>query len=81
MAKTSLDTVKEKISNIEKELEDLKKTKMGTEVWAVQYAQLKADVIAVKRDIDNIHSYGRWLVLLILTIIVTAVINLVVKKQ
>lgn len=79
MANITLGQIHDKLENIESEIKDLKQTKVGTDIWQLQLEVLKNDVKDVKKDIDAITGYGRWAILLILGLVITAVVNVVLK--
>lgn len=79
MANITLGQIHDKLENIETEIKELKKSKVGTDIWQLQLEVLKNDVKDVKKDIDAITGYGRWAVLLILGLVITAVVNVVLK--
>lgn len=79
MANITLGQIHDKLENIESEIKELKKTKVGTDIWTLQLEVLKNDVKDVKKDIDAITGYGRWAILLILGLVITAIVNVVLK--
>jgi hypothetical protein len=79
MANITLGQIHDKLENIESEIKELKKSKVGTDIWQLQLEVLKNDVKDVKKDIDAITGYGRWAVLLILGLVITAIVNVVLK--
>lgn len=79
MANITLGQIHDKLQNIENEIRELKTSKVGTDIWQLQLEVLKNDVKDVKKDIDSITGYGRWAILLILGLVITAVVNVVLK--
>ena len=79
MARPSLQSIEEKLDSIKSEVSELKTTKVGTDIWNLQLKQVEKEIDEVKKDVESINGYGKWLVLLILGAIIGAVLNLVVK--
>ncbi len=79
MTRPTLASIQAKLENIENEVKDLKATKVGSEVWAVQHIQLKEDIQEVKAEIAIWRFYARWAVLIVAGIIITALMGLVIK--
>ena len=79
MTRPTLASIQAKLENIENEVKDLKTTKVGSEVWAVQHIQLKEDIQEVKSEIAVWRFYARWAVLIVAGIIITALMGLVIK--
>jgi hypothetical protein len=65
MTRPTLQSIVQKLEAIEKEVQELKTEKVGSAVWIVQYQQIKDDIKDVRRDVQNINSYGKWAVTLI----------------
>jgi hypothetical protein len=79
MTRPTLASIQAKLENIENEVKDLKTTKVGSEVWAVQHIQLKEDIQEVKSEIAVWRFYARWAVLIVAGIIITALMGLIIK--
>lgn len=80
MPRITLGSIHSKLESIEVEVKELKATKVGTEIWNLQYEQLKDDISDVKAEIATWRFYARWAVLIIIGAIITALMGLVIKK-
>jgi len=79
MPRYTLSSIHDKLESIESEVKELKKTKVGTEIWNLQYEQLKDDISDVKAEIGAWRFYVKWAVLLIFGGIITALMGLIFK--
>lgn len=79
MPRFTLASIHDKLETIEAEVKDLKKTKVGSEIWQIQYEQIKEDIADVKAEISNWRFYVKWGVLLIFGGIITALMGLIIK--
>ena len=79
MPRITLGSIHSKLESIEVEVKELKKTKVGTEIWNLQYEQLKDDISDVKAEIGAWRFYVKWAVLLIFGGIITALMGLIFK--
>lgn len=80
MARPTITSVQSKLENIEAEVIKLNATKVGTEVWQLQYQQLRDDIADLRAEIGTWRFYARWGLLIILGAVVTAVMGLIIKK-
>lgn len=79
MPRHTLASIHEKLESIESEVKELKATKVGTELWNLQYEQLKDDISDVKAEIGAWRFYVKWAVLLIFGGIITALMGTIIK--
>lgn len=79
MTRPTLASIQAKLENIENEVKELKTTKVGSEIWAIQHVQLKDDIREVKAEIAVWRFYARWAVLIVAGIIVTALMGVIIK--
>lgn len=79
MPRHTLASIHDKLEVIESEIKDLKQTKVGTEIWQIQYEQIKDDISDVKAEIAQWRFYVKWAVLLIFGGIITALMGLIIK--
>lgn len=79
MPRHTLASIHEKLESIESEVKELKATKVGTELWNLQYEQIKDDISDVKAEIGAWRFYVKWAVLLIFGGIITALMGLIFK--
>lgn len=80
MARITLNSIHDKLEVIHKDIENLQKGKVdkNTNDLVIQGIDLK--ITDVKKDVENINSYGKWLILLIGGIVVTAIVRLIIIK-
>lgn len=79
MPRFTLASIHDKLEVIESEIKDLKQTKVGTEIWQIQYEQIKDDISDVKAEIGAWRFYVKWAVLLIFGGIITALMGTIIK--
>lgn len=79
MPRYTLSSIHDKLESIESEVKELKKIKVGTEIWNLQYEQLKDDISDVKAEIGAWRFYVKWAVLLIFGGIITALMGTIIK--
>lgn len=79
MPRYTLSSIHDKLESIESEVKELKKIKVGTEIWNLQYEQLKEDISDVKAEIGAWRFYVKWAVLLIFGGIITALMGTIIK--
>lgn len=80
MPRITLGSIHSKLESIEVEVKELKKTKVGTEIWNLQHQQIKDDIADVKEEIATWRFYARWAVLIVVGAIITALMGLIIKK-
>jgi hypothetical protein len=80
MPRITLNSIHDKLEVIHKDIENLKNSKVdkNTNDLVIQGIDLK--ITDVKKDVENINSYGKWLILLIGGIVVTAIVRLILVK-
>lgn len=78
MARITLNSIHDKLEVIHADIEHLKNSKVdkNTNDLVIQSIDLK--ITDVKKDVENINSYGKWLILLIGGIVVTAIVRLII---
>lgn len=79
MPRFTLASIHDKLETIESEIKELKQTKVGSEIWQIQYEQIKDDISDVKAEIAQWRFYVKWAVLLIFGGIITALMGLIIK--
>lgn len=67
--------------NLQKQIDELKRTKVSKEVFKLAMQNSNEKLDSIKKDVEGIQSYGKWLILLILTAIITAILNLVITPS
>jgi len=80
MPRITLNSIHDKLEVIHRDIENLQKGKVdkNTNDLVIQSIDLK--ITDVKKDVENINSYGKWLILLIGGIVVTAIVRLIIIK-
>jgi hypothetical protein len=79
MARITLNSIADKLEAIHRDVQELKKTKVDKNTNELVMQQLDERIKDVKKDVENINSYGKWLVLLIGGAIITAILRIIVK--
>lgn len=79
MSRPTLTSIHDKLEIIHKDIAELKKGKVDKDTNTLVIQAIDAKIVDVKKDVENINSYGRWLILLIGGIVLTAIVRLVVK--
>lgn len=64
---------------MQEKITELEAVKVNKSDLHYQLEAIKKDVDGAIKDLGRINSYGRWLVALIGSILVTAIINLVLR--
>lgn len=80
MTRPTLATIHDKLEVIHRDIEKLQTGKVDKNVNDLVIQGIDLKITDVKKDVENINSYGKWLVLLIGGIVVTAIIRLVLIK-
>lgn len=76
----TIDSVVEKIDEVVSDIDDLKINKVDKEILELRLEAIRKDITHLQLNITSINGYGKWLILLILGAVVTAVLRLVVKS-
>jgi hypothetical protein len=79
MSKATLDTALQKIDTIIQEVSDLKNNKADKEIIVLELQSIRSDITIVKVEQARVNSYGRWVIILIATALITAVLNLILR--
>ena len=76
----TIDSVVEKIDEVVSDIDDLKINKVDKEILELRLEAIRKDITHLQLNMSSINGYGKWLILLILGAVVTAVLKLVVKS-
>lgn len=79
MSKPTLASVHDKLEIIQQDIKDLKISKVDKDINTIMLKSVEDKVDAVKRDIENINGYGKWLILLIGGTVFAAILRVVIK--
>ena len=79
MARITLNSIADKLEAIHRDVQELKKTKVDKNTNELVMQQLDERIKDVKKDVENINSYGKWLVILIGGAVITAILRIIVK--
>lgn len=88
MSKITLQQIEDKVTATIQEVKQLDISKADKQVISLELELIKKDIEAVKKDTEavakeqaRVNSYGRWVIILIAGALITAVLNLIIKKQ
>lgn len=81
MAKTTLDTLDQKLSDALDRIKSIDSTKVNKEVLELQLDEIKNDITFVKGEITRINGYGKWVIIVIGGAVLTALLNLVIGQK
>jgi len=73
MTKPTLTSIEDKLEQVIKDVDK----KVDKDILVLELQAIRTDVAAVKENISTLNGYGKWLILLIMGAIVTAMLKLV----
>lgn len=73
MARPTLTSIEDKLEQVIKDVDK----KVDKDILVLELQAIRTDVAAVKENISTLNGYGKWLILLIMGAIVTAMLKLV----
>jgi hypothetical protein len=76
----TIDSVVEKIDEVVSDIDELKINKVDKEILELRLEAIRSDITRLQLNMSSINGYGKWLILLILGAVVTAVLKLVVRS-
>lgn len=79
MPRPTLASIHDKLETIHKDIADLKLSKVDKDTNELVIKAIDIKITDVKKDVENINSYGKWLIILIGGVVITAIVRLVVK--
>lgn len=79
MPRPTLTSIADKLEVIHKDIADLKKGKVDKSTNELVLQRIGEKVDDVQKDVNNITSYGKWLVLTIGGIVVAVIMRLILK--
>lgn len=79
MPRPTLQSIHDKLETIHQDIADLKLSKVDKDTNELVIRAIDIKITDVKKDVENINSYGKWLVILIGGVVITAIVRLVVK--
>lgn len=77
MTKPTLQTIHDKLEVVQSDVKDLKKTKVDKETNTLVLKAIEEKIDSIMKDLENINSYGKWIVLLIMGAVILAVLKTV----
>lgn len=80
MPKPTLQSLSDKVDNIIDDVHELKNTKANKDIIALELIALKKDITIIQLEQTRVNSYGKWVILLIAGALITAVLNLILRK-
>ena len=80
MSKPTLDSALQKIDTIIQDVGELKNNKADKEVIVLELQSIRKDITDVKVEQARVNGYGRWVIIVIAGALLTAVLNLILRK-
>lgn len=80
MSKPTLQQLSDKIDGIIDDVVELKNNKEEKAIIALELVALKKDILNIQSEQARVNSYGRWVIILIAGALMTALLNLIIKK-
>lgn len=79
--KITIREVYNKLEDVQADVKDLKEGKVDRNIYAKDLEIIENKIDGIRSDVYNISSYAKWAVLLVLGMVITAVINLVLRVK
>lgn len=79
--KITIREVYNKLEDVQADVKDLKEGKVDRNIYAKDLEIIENKIDGIRSDVSNISSYAKWAVLLVLGMVITAVINLVLRVK
>jgi hypothetical protein len=76
MPRTTLNEVNERLDQV---IHDVEK-KVDKEILVLELQAIKKDITTAQTELTRINAYGRWVIIFIAGALMTAILNLVIKK-
>lgn len=76
MPRPTLSSIENKLDDIIKDVEK----KVDKEILVLELEAIKKDISNVQIEQARVNSYGRWVIILIATALITALLNLIIKS-
>jgi hypothetical protein len=80
MARITLNSIHDKLEVIHKDIENLQKSKVDKNTNDLVIQSIDVKITDVKKDVENINSYGKWLIMIIGATVVAAILRLIIIK-
>lgn len=77
MSKPTLNTIDSKLEQVIVEVSELKSVKADKDILVLELQGIRKDIQLVQSNVDTLNGYGKWIILLIMGAVVTAVLKLV----
>ena len=77
MKNPTLTTIDNKLAQVITEVEDLRNNKADKDILVLELQAIRKDVQLVQSNVETLNGYGKWIILLIMGGVVTAVLKLV----
>lgn len=79
--KITIREVYNKLEDVQADVKNLKEGKVDRNIYAKDLEIIENKIDGIRSDVYNISSYAKWAVLLVLGMVITAVINLVLRVK
>lgn len=80
MARPTLVSIHEKLEVIHRDIAELKRSKVDKDTNQLVIQRIDDKITDVKKDIENINGYGKWLIILIGGTVIAAILRLILTK-
>lgn len=80
MPRITLNSIHDKLEVIHKDIENLQKGKVDKNTNDLVIQSIDVKITDVKKDVENINSYGKWLIMIIGATVVAAILRLIIIK-
>lgn len=77
MSRPTLNTIDSKLEQVIVEVSELKSVKADKDILVLELQGIRKDIQIVQSNVDTLNGYGKWIILLIMGAVVTAVLKLV----
>ena len=77
MPHPTLSSIENKLNDIIKDVEK----KVDKEILVLELESIKKDIGNVQLEQARVNSYGRWVIILIATALITALLNLIIRQS
>lgn len=77
MPHPTLSSIENKLNDIIKDVEK----KVDKDILVLELEAIKKDVNNIQLEQARVNSYGRWVIILIATALITAVLNVILKQS
>lgn len=77
----TINEVYNMLADVRQDVKELKDGKVDRNIYAKDLEIIEGKIDNIRSDVSNISSYAKWAVLLVLGMVITAIVNLVLRTQ